>query len=260
MEHNNLEEYSKLLIQIASMMMEAGADTKSTQLYLDRFAQFMDCQLEMSATHWAIAISVIDKTDSSRTCSKVKRIPRYGVNFARITDLSTLSRKVVLHPQEWSLARLTDEVELLAKQKAHYSPGLMILMVGLASAGFTYLFGGDVVNMLVTLLAGSAGLYCRMQAQKKLANTYYCIGLAAFTSCFIAMLGMYFELGTRPDLSVATSVLHLIPGAVFVVSFVDFIEARVINGIVRLAHALIISLFITTGMLVAMSMFHLKVF
>jgi uncharacterized membrane protein YjjP (DUF1212 family) len=190
--------------------------------------------------------------------SKIKKIPNHGTNFNVGAELSAKSREVEKIPISYE--ELSDFVEELAKRKHNYHLTSILLLVGFASAGFAYLFGGDWKNMLVTFLASAVGLVVRLESQKKKLNPYFCVGLAALTSCIIAMFGMLFNIGSRPDLAVATCVLYLIPGSIFVASFVDFIEGRVVNGMVRLAHACIISFFIAVAMLMSMTIFNLKVF
>lgn len=258
MTKTELENRTDLLLEIAEMLLGSGADTNSVQIYLDRFANAVGCNLEMSATHWAVMLTIVSKEDSQATYSKVKKIKSHGTNFNIISEFSIKSREI----EKCGICYndLREFTTNLKEKKHNYHIVSILLLVGFASAGFAYLFGGDFYNMLVTFVASAVGQQVKFLAHKKGINPYFCVGYAAFTSCIIAMFGMLYNIGARPDLAVATCVLYLIPGSVFVASFTDFIEGRVVNGLVRLTHALIMAFAIAAAMFLAMYIFQLKIF
>lgn len=250
----NIEKSADLLLRICSMLMISGANTTRILLSLYRYSAAMGYKAQTFITHRAIIMTLTDEL-TKESITKVKRIPAHGVNFKIISGLSRASWSAL--QEKWSIEQIENEVIRLQKLP-HYPRLLILTLVSLAGSGFCNLFGGDWLDMTMAFVATFAGLFIRQEAVKMKFNPYISVFLGSFTASIVSSLSVYFEIGLKPELTLATSVLFLVPGVPLINSFTDIVDGNIINGIVRFANGFMIVLAIALGLFTAMALFHLS--
>ncbi|MFA8300194.1 MAG: threonine/serine exporter ThrE family protein [Hyphomicrobiales bacterium] len=243
-----------LLLKISSLLMISGANTYRTLYIIDQFAEALGYSAQVFITHTKF-IMTLTNMKTQKFVTSVKKIPPIGVNFTTISGLS----KAGLHAHElsWSIDKIEKEVDRIEKLK-HYPRIIVLLAVSLAGAGFCNIFGGDHLNMLVTFVATFFGLFTRQEMTKRNNYTYVVVFISAFIASLVASVGIYFNIGASPQVSLATSVLFLIPGVPLINSFSDLIDGYIINGLVRLTNGLLIVFSIALGLALAMYLFDIS--
>lgn len=255
-EQKRIEQSINLLLDICSLMMSSGADTKRVINSVNRFAMALDFEAHELISHKSVIMTLIDKR-KNETYTVVTQIPKYHINFTYVAEISKLSWAVV--DKKWTFNQIFEKVQTIKSQK-RYPLWLELLIVGAAGAGFTNLFGGDYINMLVTFVATFIGLSVAKISAYYNLNVYAKTYLAAVSASLIASIGLVLQIGSEPQISLATSVLFLIPGAPLVNSFIDLFNNHILNGLVRFLSGVLSVLAIGLGIITAMLIYNINSF
>jgi uncharacterized membrane protein YjjP (DUF1212 family) len=147
-----------------------------------------------------------------------------------------------------SVKELKKELRNLHALKPY--PRLIILcFVSLAGAAFCYIFGGSVIEMLITFGATFCGLFAKQQLTKYSFNPYICTYVAALTASLFTGAFHLAGLTVTLENAFSTCVLFLIPGVPLINCLTDLIEGNILNGIVRGINVLMYTLAIAFGLL-----------
>ena len=155
----NKYELGEMLLEIGSLLMVSGANTERVKVTISRIASAFDCDSDLMITNHALMITLTYK-DNIKTFTSVKWVPNMHLNFNLISDISTMSWKIV--EEKWSVERINNEMKLL-NRKPLYSRGLVLFLVALAGASFCRLFGGDFIEMGLCFLGTLLGLFVRQE-------------------------------------------------------------------------------------------------
>lgn len=242
-----------LLLEISSLLMVSGANTNRVNLSIDRFAKALHFNTSCFISHKSIVMTVYEE-NTSLSCTRVKNIPPYAINFSIISAISKASWTAV--EDHWTLDKIATEIEIIKNQKRY--PKLVILIaVSLAGAGFCNIFNGDYINMSVAFASTFIGLLIFQLTHREGYNVYLRIFFASLIASVLASLGIVFKLGDNPETALATSILFLVPGVALINSFTDFLDNNIINGLVRFTTGLMTVLAIALGLFIAMFLFQL---
>ncbi|WP_348799118.1 threonine/serine ThrE exporter family protein [Flavobacterium adhaerens] len=246
-------DLGETLLEIGSLLMVSGANSERVKVTISRIASTFDCDLDLMITSHALMMTLTYK-DNIKTFTSVKSVPNMHLNFNLISDISTMSWKIV--EEKWPVERINKEL-LLLNRESLYSRPLVLFLVALAGASFCRLFGGDFIEMGLCFLGTLVGLYVRQETMKLKFNFYLCIFFAALTSSFLVALCSFLNPGRDFVYALATSVLFLIPGVPMINSFSDFIDGNILNGTNRGVNVLVIAFAISLGLMVSLLIFNL---
>ncbi len=252
-EKSNRDRIATVLLEIGNLMMSSGANTERIRITLRRIASSWGYSLELMITHRALILTLVN-SEGEHAFSKIKRLKPHSVNFSIVTDISHMSWNVA--KGKWSIEQVMEEVERL-KHTPHFKRWAILFWVGLSDLSFCYLFGGDIISMLITFLATSLGLFVRQETAKREMNLFVVIFLASLTASLISRIAYFIPSCTTPDAAFATSVLFLIPGVPLVNSITDLIDGNTQNGISRGINGLLISFSLALGLVVAKVLYSL---
>lgn len=250
----SIHKLGPLLLDIGANLMSSGANTSRIRITVERIAEVFGCQVDLLITHRALMLTISDE-QGSHFFSCLKRTSPHGVNFRLVSGISRMSWRVV--EEKWTLDSIQAEVDRLVNLP-HYPRWQVLLLVSLAGASFCRLFGGTVIEMVITFAATMAGLAVRQEAKRLEYNPYLCIFFASMVSSLIAGLAVYYKIGPRPDYAFSTSVLYLVPGVPLINSFSDLIDGNIMNGVMRGINGLIISFAIAAGLLIALLLYNIQ--
>jgi uncharacterized membrane protein YjjP (DUF1212 family) len=243
-----------LLLDISSLLMVSGANTSRVNLSIDRFAAALHFKASCFISHKSIIMTLYEE-NSTLSCTRVKNIPPYAINFSIISAISKASWHAV--ESQWTLNQIASEIETIKTQNRYPKP-IVLIAVSLAGAGFCKIFNGDYVNMGVAFVSTFIGLLIFQLTHKEKYNVYLRIFSASLIASILASLGIIFNIGENPQTALATSILFLVPGVALINSFTDLLENNIINGMVRFTTGLMTVLAIALGLFVAMILFQLN--
>lgn len=251
---NKLEQTADVLLDISSLLMVSGANTNRINITITRFASVLNCRAYSMVTHMTLILTVSD-IETQETYTRIKKIPKYHINFSTISVISKASWSAL--GGNWTLDQIKNEFNSIKAQK-RYPRLLVLLAVSFAGAGFCNIFNGDYLNMLVAFISTFCGLFILQIALNHRVNVHIATFLASFLASVLASIGVLYDLGEHPETALATSVLFLVPGVALINSFTDFLDNNILNGMVRFANGTMTVLSIAIGLLVALILFQLN--
>jgi uncharacterized membrane protein YjjP (DUF1212 family) len=251
-ESKKLSETGSLLLEIGNLLMCSGASTARVRMTINRISNALGYSTDLFITHRALMLTFSD-ANHEQFLSSLKRVAPHGANFKVISGISRMSWRIV--EDHWTLEQIRKEIERL-KTVPHYSRAIVLLVVGLAGAGFCRLFGGTYIEMMVTFAASFIGLFVRQEATARHFNQYLCVFFAAFIASFVAGSFKKFGLNMELEHAFATSVLFLVPGIPLINTFSDIIDGNILNGVIRGVHGLMVAIAISLGMLTTILIYH----
>lgn len=248
------QETAEFLSEYAVELFGSGCTCIRLEKNIQRIAGKMGMKVEFSILPRHIHITVVSETEQ---CTEVVGIREMPISFSRITDLSRLS---------WQIAdgrvSFWEAHEVLPRiyKCSSVHPWILVILVSIANASFCRLFSGDLVAMLAVFIATFVGFRLKQIMGSARINFKLTVLTCAFISSLItAAIGMT-DIGSTPQIAVATSVLYLVPGIPFINSFCDFLDGHYLCAFGRLMHAAIILCCLSIGLCAGMAVMHLSMF
>ncbi|TRX16141.1 threonine/serine exporter family protein [Flavobacterium franklandianum] len=251
-EERKAHSVLNLLTEIGEMMITSGAHTARIIRNLERIAKGLGYNCELVLTYTGIVISVY-KQNKFKAHTLAKTIKTKGLNFETISEISILSWDVLENKIS------IDEIKSTLKQikaKKVYSDLQLYALVPLASVALCILFDGDWLQSIIVYFSTLFGYFARRSMMLKHHNhmVAFFIG-ATISTLFIHFMGVFCNIQVKEALVV--SVLYLIPGAVMINSFIDYLEGYFESGTARLIYSLMLVLMIAFGFLTSTMIFNM---
>ena len=241
-EDRETEKVLELLTEIGDMMITSGAHTARIIRNLERFAEGLGYHSELVLTYSGIVISIYNhnKLDAKTLARSIKT---KGLNFETLSEISILSwdvleNKIPIEEIKLTLAQI--------KAKKVYHNLELYFLVPFASVALCMLFDGDWIQAMIVYLSTFAGFYVRRTFTLRHHNPMFTFFIASALSTFIIhFLGVLAHVVVEQALIV--SILYLIPGAIMINSFIDYLEGYFESGTARIIFSLMAILMISFG-------------
>ena len=219
--HNELKRKSIFLRDYTTELYASGATTIRIEKNLGRIAEKWHTKADFSVLPTCIVLNLWDENEE-KSYTVTGKIPADRINFNTVSDLSSLSWKVVEENLDvcQATARFRDILE-----KKRLNPWLVLVLVGLPAKG---------VDFRIVIV------------------------LAACLSAVIACSGFVFGWGKTPEIALATSVLYFVPGIPFCNAVCDLIYGHYICSISRFLHAVIITVCLSLGLCIAFGLLNIQ--
>lgn len=239
------------LLRYATIQTSVGVQTSRIVLNTTRIAHAYgyESNIMMFQRNIAMTLSPKEPRHGGISCSHpVTALTHHRarpLNFYLNAELSRLSWYA--HDNKPSLTELEERMEQILSHEPT-NRWLILLLISLANMAFCRLFGGDLPAMLFSFLGTCAAFYLRQELNLRHTYHYLVVVIASFVASFVTGLGVKFGFTQTPSVALSTSVLFLIPGVPFINSMMDFFDGYILNGISRLANAVLIVLSISLGL------------
>lgn len=246
--HNELTDIIELCLWAGQMLLQSGANSFRVEESIHRFGTGLGCDwLDIVIRTESITITA---SSGNEFRTKTRRVVHVGINMARMIAINKLSRDVEkgLCTRQQVRAQLNKITEI-----KNYNRWVVVVMVGIACAAFSQLFGGDWPVFGITFVAASVAMLVRQQLGKLHFNPFIIVTICAFVAGLIASIANLPNLTNVPESALTASVLLLVPGVPLINSSHDFVRGYMSNGITRGVLGLIISLCIALGLMIAIS-------
>ena len=238
-------EVAEFILDAGVFLMASGAHSGRVWRNCRRIAEHWGYRMNFNPTFTGIMVSVWNDKDSENAVTRYKTAPANTVHLETLTQISHLSWKIADNEIEYDDACL--ELEAI-KHKAHYPFWLVALAVGISCGCLCTLAGGSLVDAALAFCGASVGSIARHFILKKQFNQFLSIIIASAITTLIAGTDTIFGLGRAPEMTLATSVLYLIPGVPLINSVIDLLEGYFSASIARSLFAASIISCIAVGM------------
>ncbi|WP_337584622.1 threonine/serine exporter family protein [Malaciobacter pacificus] len=249
------EEQSKItrvIIKAAVLMLEFGAESILIEQTAQRLGKALGVDsVEISLIPSAIVLTTLLKGRSATTTRRVHHKP---INMSIVCDVQKMVIEIEKdkHDSDWVTTHMKNI------QPNYYNRWLVILMVGLACASFSYLYGADIWAFAITFISSSIAMYIRQELSKKRFMLILTFGITAFIATLLSSTSLLFNLTNTPNVVFAASVLLLVPGFPFVTSFLDGFKGYLSMAWGRWLQASLLTIATCMGIILAMSVLNIK--
>lgn len=248
LSHEILTDVIDLSLFAGQLLLQYGAETARIEETVHRIGTGLGCDwMDIFVTADGL---IVTTTSGDEFRTKIRRVTRLGVNFAKVAAVNALSRRV--YAGEIDRQHLREALNETADSGPVYPRWVVISMVGLACGAFSRLFGGDLPVFLVTVVAASMAMFVRQVLTHLYFNLFLTIAITAFVAGIVSSIAVTFALGSQPELAMAASVLLLVPGVPLINSAEDLLQGYVAEGLARGLSGGLVTLGIATGLTFAM--------
>lgn len=192
--------------------------------------------------------------DMFTSISSVKAAP---ISFSLNTRLSQLSWHVADDHLPLDVARHRFEHIIRCDKE---TPWVTLTLASLANASFCGIFGGNLIAMLIVLVATAIGFRLKQLMAACHTDGRVIFLVCAFVSTIIGSSGYILTPDGTPAIAVGTGVLYLVPGIPFLNSFSDLLYRHYICAFSRFTDAVILTACLSLGLCLGMKVMGVGMF
>ena len=239
---------SRLIAQAGQMLLAHGAESTLVGDIMRRIglASGMN-EVEVSLSASSLVITTVY---DGHCITTARRCPDRGINMRVVTQVQRicimLERGIIDPPMA--------QHKLEKISPARYNRWLVLVMIGLSCASFSRLAGGDWSVFAMTFLASSVGMVVRQEIGHRHFNPLLNFTATAFVTTVISAQAVTLQIGNRPELAMASSVLMLVPGFPLINAVADMLKGYINMGIARFTMSSLLTLATSLGIVAAMTL------
>lgn len=247
-----MNKLGHILAQYVAIMVASGTHSSRISRSAKRIAEAYGYDLRINLSLRNLSIMLCEPDYPSNHYYELIAVPAAPISLSNNADLSRLSWEVYdkKMPVEEFEAKFNKIIST-----PRYSHWVVALMASLASFGLCYLFSGTIWAMIMVFISTFISFNLKSFLTKKHVNNHLTILLTALTAAFIASFGAFIDEQTA-TVAVATSVLYLVPGVVFISGLIDILEGFVVIGSSRLMNATLHTISLAIGLLISVNIIH----
>ncbi|HEK0581777.1 TPA: threonine/serine exporter ThrE family protein [Proteus mirabilis] len=246
-------EITKLCIQTALLLLQHGAESMLVEQLSTRLGLALGVhQVEMAISANAVVLTTIV---NGHCQTSTRKIVDRGINMHVVTEVQHIVILVEHHLADIDEARKRFE----HIKPLRYPRWIIIVMVALSCGCFSKLNGGDWDGFLVSALGGGMGMWVRQLLTHRQVNPLINFCITAFVATSVSGLLLklpYFQV--TATISMAASVLLLVPGFPLINAVADMFKGHVNTGLARWAMATMLTLATCLGVILAMAVWELR--
>lgn len=240
---------TRVLVKIAQQLAQCGAESRLIEQTTCRVGAALGVEsVEMAISPNAVVLTTLNLGSCITTTRKIHEL---GINMHVLCDIQ---RVCILC--EKKLLTSADDVNhrLSMIRPFHYNRWMVVVMVGLSCGAFSLLFGGDWPVFFTTCIASGCGMFVRQEIAKRHFSPLINFATTAFVATSIASMAAVYAWSEQPYLSMAASVLLLVPGFPLVNAMFDMVKGYFNMGLARWGTATLLTISATAGIVLAMKL------
>lgn len=243
----DLEKVLSLALDLGKGMVKCGAEINRVEDTVIRICYAYNIR----RTEVFSVISMIYATvfsDDGKTHTQMRRIYSNAVNFRRLENLNSLSRKICSEKPDIDIARTELEQILSDTKKIDI---FICLGYIVAAMSFTAFFGGSLLDSLASAPIAVILYLMSIYIKAKGANFLFFTAVSSLIIGFLSELFVHIGFGNNADMIKIGSVMLIIPGLMLINSVREMLCGDIMSGLLRLLESVIIALAIACGFAVA---------
>ncbi len=236
-----------LAIQIASGMLESGADIHRVEDTLDRICRAYGAKEVQAFSIPSLVAATVTMSDGYHK-TELYRVVSIANRYDQLERLNALSRRICARPIP--LAELEEAVKV-AKIPERRPRWLLLLCGIVAAAAFTLFFGGDWRDALAVLPVGAVLTAMDIWKAPRLNALAHTV-LSSVVAGLLCLLTAQIGLACHMDKVMIGGIMLMIPGLAFGASIRELLCGDIIAGTLRMIQALLTAVCIAAGFATAL--------
>lgn len=228
-----------VLLRFGAMMLRAGDTAFRVRQAMDLLATRLS--IERLAVHVTLGGMTATAWQQGRATTLATEIAPPGIDAARIAALETLAQG---DRGDLTAQKLAADLDRIETEGPLHSIATVAVAIGLASAAFSYLNGGDMLGTAAAMVAGAVGQASRALLFRHRLNQYAVSAFAALLASGLYCLIVFTIAGrgfsTAHAVGFISSALFLVSGFPLVAALLDLVQHQITAGMARLFYALMI--------------------
>ncbi len=252
---NNINSFTEYLLCLAldvgEGMLKNGGDVNRVEDTIERICRAYGAEHVEVFTIISVINAAIRMPDGSYS-SQLRRVKTTSNNLGRLEKLNALSREICEKKPE--LSEFDARLHHL-KTNPEYPNGLIVAISGIAAGTFTMLFGGGFADALVSAVIGVIISMIDMRYKDKL-NIMARVVLSTFVATVLSGISVrWLGIAHSHDTIMSGVIMLLVPGMAFGTAMRDLFYGDLIAGALKTLQAVLTSLMIAFGYVMAMNIF-----
>lgn len=239
-----------VLLNIGKLLMECGADTNRIIEEMLKAATFMGIPHDYLNIHISYTTIMVNLLHKERSITVFRKTPVHVPNMAMINAVSKLTWRAF--ERHYSLTTYEQLISKLDSTIPVYPDWIKGIACALGSAGLAFLYSGDMIAFIVTVICSLIGYFTRTLSVRLGCNEYVGIALGGFAA-MVSAYGFYSHIEQASLVYVLVCcTLFMIPGVPLINSVIDTINNHILSGITRAIRTILIVGSMTLGMAMAL--------
>lgn len=239
----DINKKMELILTVSQLLIENGASNDKVIRVINRIAIFMKIPKENFELQIMKQIIFLEVFDGEKSVFAFRKCNKTAVDFYMIYSLTKISWQIL--KESITLEELKKILEYISAKPKIYSHLKIILAVGCACGGFCCLFGGNIYEIICTVVCAMTGKFCQIELLKHKVNEYFAITFASF----IATTCAYFYPPVPSLKPMIACSLFLMPGVPLINAVIDTINKFFLKALVEFFRTFCIVLSITIGII-----------
>lgn len=232
-------------------MLKNGGDVNRVEDTIERICKAYGAEHVEVFTIISVINAAIRMPDGSYS-SQLRRVKATSNNLGKLERLNALSREIC--KEKPSLEEFDQRLHHL-KTNPEYPRWAIITISGIAAGLFTMLFGGGFNDAIVSALIGVIISLVDIRFQDKL-NIMARVLLSAFCATILSGISVsLLHIADSHDTIMSGVIMLLVPGMAFGTAMRDLFYGDLIAGALKTLQAVLTSLMIAFGYVLAMNVF-----
>ena len=240
-----------LALDVGEGMLKNGGDVNRVEDTIERICKAYGAEHVEVFTIISVINAAIRMPDGSYS-SQLRRVKATSNNLGKLEGLNALSREIC--KEKPSLEEFDQKLHHL-KTNPEYPRWAIITISGIAAGLFTLLFGGGFNDAIVSSLIGVIISLIDIRIQDKL-NIMARVLLSAFCATILSGISVsLLHIADSHDTIMSGVIMLLVPGMAFGTAMRDLFYGDLIAGALKTLQAVLTSLMIAFGYVLAMNIF-----
>lgn len=241
---DGVDEVLELVMLAGEILLKNGAETYRVEDTVERIGLAAGMkQVEAFATPTGIVVTLEHPLGFART--KVRRIRERGISLNKVAAVNEVSRQMV--NGKLSAAQAAFELSKIQQNSNAYPPWVHLVAAGIGSGCFAYLFGSNLKEFFLAVVAGLVIHWFRLKAAGWGFNRLFGSFLGGLIAAATGVLGQLSLLEVTADKVIIGAIMTLVPGLAITHAVRDVIYEDLLSGVSRGVEAVLVSVAVAAG-------------
>ncbi|MBD7910166.1 MULTISPECIES: threonine/serine exporter family protein [Clostridium] len=240
----DLNKLLKVATFAGKIMLESGAETYRVEETICRICLSFGVETADSfVTPTGIMVSI---SDNNETLSLIKRVTSRGVDLNKIDKVNDLSRLLQDNKNNTGIEDFYESL-LIVNKGDRYSVLTTLIFSSIAAGAFSYLFGGDIKDLISATFVGLIIKIITNYFEKLAINEFFINSIGGGISALLAIILFTLGVASHIDKTIIGAIMLLVPGLAITNAIRDTIAGDYLAGITKASEAFLIAISIAVG-------------
>lgn len=231
------EKLVNLATDLGCRLMTSGAEIYRVEDSVSRVLTAYGVESpEIFALPNCLIVSI--NTPDGRPVTRMRRIAAHGTDIEDLDIYNAICRELCADKPD--VGEALELLTLIPSRRRSFKPWVILTGYSTATAFFTLLFGGGLVDAFTALICGAAVGLCLMFGSKLMGrNSFFRTVVCSAVGAFLALLFVRLGIGKDVDTITIGVLMLLVPGVAPTNAMREILAGDIYSGLSRTAEAIL---------------------